>query len=184
MKREILTDITTACCFATTIFTTRKWSLGQGNIFIGMCQEFCSQGGCLPQCMLGYRPPRSRHPPEQTPPTGAEPPQSRHPMGADTPLGADTSWEQTPPGSRPLQSRHPPGADTPLGADTPRSRPLRADTPGSRSPRACWEIRSMRGRYASYWNAISFENSFKYLQFLQGAYDVRTFLRHSAITLT
>ena len=25
----------------------RKRSLGQGNIFIGMCQEFCSQWGCL-----------------------------------------------------------------------------------------------------------------------------------------
>ena len=29
------------------IFTARKRSLGQGNIFIGVCQEFCSQGGCL-----------------------------------------------------------------------------------------------------------------------------------------
>ena len=27
------------------VFTTRKRSLGQGNIFIGVCQEFCSQGG-------------------------------------------------------------------------------------------------------------------------------------------
>ena len=27
------------------IFTARKRSLGQGNIFIGVCQEFCSQGG-------------------------------------------------------------------------------------------------------------------------------------------
>ena len=27
------------------LVTTRKRSLGQGNIFIGMCQEFCSQGG-------------------------------------------------------------------------------------------------------------------------------------------
>ena len=24
-------------------------------------------GECLPQCMLGYPPPRSRHPPEKTP---------------------------------------------------------------------------------------------------------------------
>ena len=29
----------------TTIFTTRKRSLGQGNIFTSVCQEFCSQGG-------------------------------------------------------------------------------------------------------------------------------------------
>ena len=27
-----------------TFFTARKRSLGQGNIFIGVCQEFCSQG--------------------------------------------------------------------------------------------------------------------------------------------
>ena len=27
------------------IFAARKRSLGQGNIFIGVCQEFCSQGG-------------------------------------------------------------------------------------------------------------------------------------------
>ena len=55
------------------------------------CLSFCSQGGGLPQCMLGYHPPsrphRSRHPP----PLG-----SRHPRGADTP-----------------ESRHPPGADPP-----------------------------------------------------------------------
>ena len=50
-----------------------------------------------------------------------------------TPLGADPS-EKTP------QSRHPPGADTP------------------REQTAPWEadfgIRSMSGRYASYWNAF------------------------------
>ena len=27
--------------------TAHKQSLGQGNIFIGVCQEFCSQGACL-----------------------------------------------------------------------------------------------------------------------------------------
>ena len=29
------------------IITARKRSLGQGNIFLVVCQEFCSQGGCL-----------------------------------------------------------------------------------------------------------------------------------------
>ena len=29
------------------IFTARKRSLGQGNIFTSVCREFCSQGGCL-----------------------------------------------------------------------------------------------------------------------------------------
>ena len=33
------------------IFTARKRSLGQGNIFSSVCQEFCSQGGvCLSEC--------------------------------------------------------------------------------------------------------------------------------------
>ena len=66
--------------------------LGQGNIFTSVCQEFCPQGGCLPQCMLGY-PPRSRPPRDQAPPPGADP------------------QEQTPPpGTRPTpRSRHPPG---------------------------------------------------------------------------
>ena len=31
----------------TLIFTARKRSLGQGNIFTSVCQEFCSRGGCL-----------------------------------------------------------------------------------------------------------------------------------------
>ena len=42
------------------------------------------------------------------------------------------------------------GYHTPPGADTPQSRPPGADTP----PR----IRSMSGRYASYWNAFLFNN--------------------------
>ena len=124
------------------IFTARKRSLGQGNIFIGVCQKFCSRGGgvCLSACWdtppLGADTPRSRH----------VPPLNRPPPGADTlPSGADTPQEQTPPPG----SRHPP-EQTPPGADIPP----RADTPLQR--RACLEIRSMRGRYASNWNAILF----------------------------
>ena len=43
------------------IFTAHKRSLGQGNIFSNVCQEFCppgggvAEGGGLPQCMLGCR---------------------------------------------------------------------------------------------------------------------------------
>ena len=52
------------------IITTCKRSLGQGNIFSSMCQEFCSQGGvCLSAC-----------------------------WDTTTPLGPGTSLEQTPPG--------------------------------------------------------------------------------------
>ena len=35
--------------YCTPFITARKRSLGQGNIFIGVCQEFCSPGGCLVQ---------------------------------------------------------------------------------------------------------------------------------------
>ena len=57
------------------IITTRKRSLGQGNIFSSVYQEFCLQGS-LPQCMLGCQPPwqgdtsLARRPPWQgRPPT-------------------------------------------------------------------------------------------------------------------
>ena len=56
--------------------TTHKRSLGQGNIFRSMCQEFCSQGG-LPQCMLEYYPPGP----------------GRHPLGP----GRYPHWDQAPP---------------------------------------------------------------------------------------
>ena len=47
--------------FQDSIFTARKRSLGQGNIFSNVCQEFCppggggEEGGGLLQCMLGCR---------------------------------------------------------------------------------------------------------------------------------
>ena len=34
----------------------------EGYVFTPVCQSFCSQGG-LPQCMLGYHPPGTRHTP-------------------------------------------------------------------------------------------------------------------------
>ena len=45
-----------SCCselitkFKIGVITARKRSLGQGNIFTSVCQEFCSQGGA---CSLG-----------------------------------------------------------------------------------------------------------------------------------
>ena len=53
-------------------------------------------GGCLPQCMLGYPPPRSRHPPGPDIPPWSRPPQTRHPPRPDTPQDQTTP----PPGSR------------------------------------------------------------------------------------
>ena len=63
----------------------------------------------------------------------------------------DTPPEQTPRGSRqPPRSRHSLTAQsrhTPQGADTPHHS-------------ACWEIRAISGRYASYWNAYLFNHIF------------------------
>ena len=100
------------------VFTARKQSLGQGNIFIGVCQEFCSQGEFLPQCMLRYTPP----PQEQTPP-GSRPPRADTPLGADTPLeAAPPPRADTPPREQTHPwSRHPPQKQTPPKADTPPS---------------------------------------------------------------
>ena len=69
-------------------------------------------GGCLPQCMLGYTPPRSRHPPgadtpqEQTPPKQTPPeeqthPPSRHPSGEDTPPKQTPAYGQRANGTHP-----------------------------------------------------------------------------------
>ena len=60
----------------------------------------------------------------------------------------------------PLGGRHPPGKQTPpREADTPREvdTPREADTPPweADTPREAYSgIRSMSGRYASYWNAF------------------------------
>ena len=59
------------------IFTARKRSLGQGNIFGSTYQEFCLGGSA------------SVH--AEIPAPGADTPQTRHPPGPGTP------WEQTPP---------------------------------------------------------------------------------------
>ena len=63
-------------------------------------------------------------------------------------------WDTTP-----LQTRHPLDQAAPQTRHTP-PRPAPPDQANPPRPgthprhRACWEIRSTRGRYASYWNAI------------------------------
>ena len=92
---------------------------------------------------------------------GADTPRSRHPLKADTHPGQTPPQEQTPPPEQtPPRSRHP-RADTPQEQTPPweqtHSPPEQTPPPRSRHPprhRACWEIRSTSGRYASYWNAI------------------------------
>ena len=76
------------------IFTARKRSLGQGNIFSSMCQEFCSQGGSA-SVHAGIPPsPPPPHPPDQAP-LGADPPGPGTVPGPDTPPGPGTTAPQT-----------------------------------------------------------------------------------------
>ena len=74
------------------IFTARKRSLGQGNIFSSVCQEFCSYGGvCLSACW-DTTPPGSRHPPPEQVPQEQAPPKQAVPLGAD-PHPSSVCWE-------------------------------------------------------------------------------------------
>ena len=104
--------------------------LGQGYVFTGVCDSVHGGGGVPDQ--PGY-PPGTRYTPQaQVHPS--EPPQDPvHPQTRYTPQ------DQVHP---PDQARPPGTRYTPLGPDTPPR------------CRACWEILSTRGRYASYWNAI------------------------------
>ena len=103
---------------------------------------------------LGADTPPSRHPPEQTPP-----------------------WEQTPPRSRHPQSRHPPEQTLPQEQTPPWEHSPQAYTPPPPRRRACWEIRSTRGRYASYWNAILILKS-NFLGYIGGTKQ----RKHSCVT--
>ena len=81
-------------------------SCGQGNIFTPVCHSV-HRGG-LPQCMLGYHPPREQSPLEQTP-------QSRHPLGQTPPPP-----EQTPPKQTPPWEQTPPEADSSIRSTSGR----------------------------------------------------------------
>ena len=109
------------------------------------------------------------HPQDQVyPPGPGTPPGTRYtPMTRYTPLGPGTPpqtryippdqvhpWDQVHlpgPGTPPWDQVHPPGPGTPPGT---RYSPPGPGTAPRR--RACWQVRSTRGRYASYWNAILF----------------------------
>ena len=140
-------------------FYRPQWSCGQGNIFTPVCHSVHRGGGGLPHCMLGYHPPRSRHPlpPEQTRP-------DQTPPGADTPPGS----RHPPCSSRFFTSRNEVVAkviflhlsvilftggrgSASLHAGIPPLSPP-DQTPPPPEP----SIRSTSGRYASYWNAFLF----------------------------
>ena len=125
--------------------------LGQGYVFTGVCHSV-NRGEYLTRYppWTRYTPPGTRYTPQTrfTPWTRYTPrtrytPQTRYPPG---------------PGTPPDQVTLPPGPGTP-----PRTRytPLgNRYTPWDQVHPPCrarWEIRSMRGRYASYWNAFLFK---------------------------
>ena len=79
------------------LITARKQSLGQGNIFSSMCQEFSPHGGGSTSVHAGIPPhphpqadtlPRSRHPHGSI-----NPPWSIHHLGADTPPPHCAYWQ-------------------------------------------------------------------------------------------
>ena len=102
-------------------------------MFLHLSVILFTVAGGLPQCMLGYQPPGTRHPPRTSHPPGAAdtPPMIRHPLGADPPEPG-TPLDQAPPS----ESRHPPGPGIPPADGY-----------------CC-------GRYASYWNAFLFDSIF------------------------
>ena len=104
-------------------------------------------------------PPGTRYPPRtRYPPTPGTPRDQVHPPGPDTPPepGTPPRTRYTPLGP----GTPPPGPGTPpLGPGTPpwtRYTPWPGTPPGTRYTPRTREIRSTRGRYASYWNAFLF----------------------------
>ena len=117
------------CRNSVLVFTARKRSLGQGNIFAPVCHSV--HGGST---LAGTSSP-SRYTPHWP----------VHPLGRYTP------WQEHPPGKVP-PGRYTPRRYTPLGSTPPgRYHPLRQ----VHSPVHAG-IRSTSGRYASYWNAFLF----------------------------
>ena len=109
------------------LFTARKRSLGQGNIFSSMCQEFCSQRGvCLSACW------------DTTP--GADTPQEQTPPRADIPREQTYLQEQTPS----------------LGSDTPLAQCMLGDTVNKRAVCIILECNLVMNDINSIINYISF----------------------------
>ena len=105
--------------FLRCIFTARKRSLGQGNVYTSVCQEFCPQEGVYPSMQWAghvYLWIRGVYNPQ------ADIPWTHTPSWADTPRHTNTP-------------QHTPSADIPLThpswADPPDTDPLDTHTPTS-----------------------------------------------------
>ena len=132
---------------------------------------FTEEGVCLSACWdtnpprpgpSEQTPPRTRHPPTRHPSPWTRPPRSRHPPGP-----------RTPPDHAPPRTMHP-HPHSPPPDQAPPPQPPGPGTPLPRR-RACWEIRSTSGRYASYWNAILFnyENLHFKMKLTQGEWFLK-----------
>ena len=143
-------------------------SCGQGNVFIRVCDSV-HRGVCLSAC---WETPQKGDPPE------GDPPGRRHPPEGGTP-GKETPWKKTPlpqegdfpEGGTPLEG-DPTGKETaPRRRHPPERRPPRRRTPpeGGTPP----GIRSMSGRYASYWNALLFLFIFFHVRIVQTNVSIR-----------
>ena len=113
--------------FTMYIFTARKRSLGQGNIFASVCQEFFSQGrsaplhAVIPPFPLARQmPPGKETPPGKADPSSKERPLTRRPPARQTPKQGDSPGKETP------LARSPPGKADPLARRPPSSK---ADPP-------------------------------------------------------
>ena len=82
--------LTVAQCVCTSLWaviTARKRTLGHGNIFRSVCQEFCPRGGGLPQRMLRYHPLGTKQAPPPRDQAGTPPGPGRPPPREQSMLG-------------------------------------------------------------------------------------------------
>ena len=115
------------------------------------CLWFCPWGGLPEGDTPEGDPPQRRQPPGRRPPKKEAPPRRRPPKEGGTPQ------KETP-----QRRRHPPEGDPPKKeappTRSPQRRPPKKEPPPQGDPPPPWEadsgIRSMSGRYASYWNAF------------------------------
>ena len=122
--------------FVVVVITTRKRSLGQGNIFSSVCQEFCSRGGTLAGTPPGRYTPQGRYtsPGQVHPFWAGTPPPGRYTPGQVHPQAA------TPPGRYTLLCRYTPlGRYPPPGRYTPREQCMIGDTGNKRTVRILLE---------------------------------------------
>ena len=110
------------------LFLPPATKFGQGYIFTGVCDSVHWRGRGSASMHDGIP-----HPPDQVPPPGP----GRHPLDQ---AGTPQDQAGTSPGPGPLWDQ----------AVNPQTR----QAPSPHLSRAYWEIRSMCGRYASYWNGI------------------------------